>query len=460
MNGKKRRGISFGTVFMVLLTIAVLGASSVVLTRFAGDMNKRLDAQQLVNAISGSLDLPELSLSDIPIFPQAGDTSAAGASNSGAVPASGASQTLAPAFGEGLAEGPAPTPVPAKQTFTLAAAGTAAFDTTVRKSAYHSESKTYDYSQMFSLLSPELQADLSLATLENTLVDNGKLNDINTTKDVLDGLKAAGLDMLALGHEHILDLGLRGLSETEVTVRAAGFSVIGAHAQPEEAQSIPILNLGGVQAAFLHYTDLISNTGKKAIKANNSAYALPAYSAEAVAGDIQTARSQGAQVVIVAIHWGGDAQTKVTKEQQQIAQQIADAGADILLGMHNQAALPIVYLTGNRADGVKRPTLVCYSLGALITGERGSANIAGMVLQLTISFDPASGMVAFDQVQYVPTYIWRYKEDGQYKYRAVASDMTPPQEMEASQQEAMARALEKIQKLLADSPAKQRSAAN
>jgi poly-gamma-glutamate synthesis protein (capsule biosynthesis protein) len=417
-------------------------------------MNKRLDAQQLVNAISGSLDLPQLSLSDIPIFPKAGDTSSQGSSNEGTQPAPGTSgaPTQAPS---GV---PTATPVPAKHTFTLAVAGAAAFDNTIRKSAYHSESKTYDYSQMFSLLANEFQADLCLATLENTLVDNGKFNDVNTTKDVLDGLKAAGLDMLSLGHEHILDLGLRGLSETEVTVRSAGFSVIGAHAQPEEAQSIPILNLGGVQAAFLHYTALISNTGKKAIKANNSAYALPEYSAETVQKDIKAARSQGAQVVIVLIHWGADAQAKVTKEQQQMAQQIADAGADILLGMHNQVVQPIAYLTGTRPDGAKRPTLVCYSLGALITGGRDNANIAGMILQLSISFDPASGMVAFDRVQYTPTYIWRYKEDGQYKYRAVASDAAAPESMDSSQQDAMARALDRIQKLLADSPAKQRSA--
>ncbi len=454
MRGIRRRGISFGTVFMLLMTIAVSVACAVVLPRLAGNMDQRIDAQQLANAITSSLDLPELSLSDIPIFPRAASTGNAVATPPGALSMEGAQATQAPVDVNAAAV----TPAPAQSTFTLTAAGTAAFDADIRKAAYYSESKTYDYSPSFALISREFASDLCLATLENTLVDNGKLNDINVTADVLTGLASTGLDMLSVGHEHILDLGLAGLTQTAAAVRSAGFTALGVQTEKQEAQGPLIVTLNGVQVAFLHYADVMSNAGKRAIKAEDCAYAVPAYHPEAVASDIQAARGQGAQVVIVLIHWDSGSQGKVAKDQQEKAQAIADAGADILLGAHSEVVLPVAYLTGNRPDGTKRPTLVCYSLGALLTGSRSSANIAGMLLHLKISFNAASGVVAFDKVEYTPTYVWRYRESGRYIYQVIASDQKAPENMDTKQRDVMQRALERINKQLADSPAKLRVA--
>lgn len=454
MRGIRRRGISFGTVFMLLVTIAVGGACAVVLPRLAGNMEQRIDTQQIANAITSSLDLPELSLSDIPIFPKPADSASDATMPPGPADMNGSSGTQAPV----VTPDPSVTPAPGPRTFTLTAAGTVTFDSDIRKAAYSSESKTYDYSPSFALLSQGFASDLSLATLENTLVNDGKLSDVNVTTDVLAGLASAGLDMLALGHDHILDLGLDGLAKTSSAARNAGFTVVGIQTEKQAAQSASIVNLNGVQAAFLHYTDIMSSAGKKAIKAEDCAYSVPAYSPEAVAADIQAARSQGAQVVFVMMHWDSGNQNKATQEQQTIAQSVADAGADILLGAHSKVVLPIVYLTGNRPDGTKRPTLVCYSLGALLTGSRSNANIAGMLLHLNISFDPASGMVSFDKVEYTPTYIWRYKESGHYVYQVINSNQKAPENMDTSQRDVMQRALDRINKQMADSPAKLRAA--
>lgn len=455
MRGVRRRGISFGTVFMLLITIAVAGACAVVLPRLAGNMEMRIDTQQIANAITSSLDLPELTLSDIPIFPKPADTESAATMPPGAITMNGGAVIQAPT----ITSNPSVTPAPGPRTFTLTAAGTMTFDSEIRKAAYSSESKTYDYTPSFALINQGVSSDLCLATLENTLVNDGKLSDVNVTADVLAGIASAGLDMLALGHDHILDLGLEGLNKTAAAVRNAGFTALGIQTEKQETQSPLIINLNGVQVAFLHYTDMMSNAGKKAIKAEDCAYAVPAYQPEVVASDIQAARSQGAQVVIVMIHWDSGSQNKATQEQQNIAQSVADAGADILLGAHSKVVLPIAYLTGNRPDGTKRPTLVCYSLGALLTGSRSNSNIAGMLLHLNISLDPASGVVAFDKVEYTPTYIWRYKENGHYVYQVIASNQKAPESMDTSQRDVMQRALDRINKQMMDSPAKLRVAA-
>ncbi len=450
MGGKRKRGISFGTVFMLLLTAAVVSASVMIMPRLAGKMDQRIDATELAGAITSSLDLPSLTLSDIPILPKPAATSVPASAGPVYTPGENAKTALPPAG----TPAPSATKEPNRRTFTLTAAGSIAFSSDIRKSVYSQESETYDYTGIFQLIRPSVEGDICLATLENTMVESGKLSDVNVTGDILEGLKSAGLDMLALGHEHLLDLGLEGLLETVTAARKAGFTDVGAVTDSQEESGAVFMDLGGVQTVFFHYTDTISSAGKRVIKEQDCAYALPAYSREQVTADIAEARAQGAQVVVVLIHWGSDNQSKVTKDQQEMAQEIADAGADILLGAHNEVVLPIVYLTGNRADGTKRPTLVCYSLGALLTGSRESANIAGMLLHLTISYDQDSGIVAFDRVRYTPTYIWRYREDGRYNYRVTASDQAPPDGMDDKQQSVMGRARERIDAQLADSPAR------
>jgi len=454
VNGNRRRGVSFGTVFMLLLTIVVAGSCAVVLPKLAGNMDQRFDAQQLADAITGSLDLPALTLSDIPIFPKPAADMNAGEAAQGGMPSE--TESSGQSAGAGTPE-PSVTQLPEKRAFTLSVAGVLAFDGGIRKSGYNSESKTYDFSGIFSVISQDLQGDISLATLENTLVDNGKLTETNTTKDILKDLSVTGLDMLSLGHEHILDLGLAGLQETAAAVRAAGFSPLGIKIDNQDAQNPLIMDVRGVRIAFLHYSEIISNAGKKAAKTDNCAYALPAYQPEAVSADVQAARAQGAQVVIVMMHWGTDEQTKVTSAMKEKAQVIANAGADMIFGAHGKVALPIEYLTGTRADGNNRPALVCYSLGGLLTSSRDTNNIAGMILKLQIGFDSAAGMVSFDKVEYVPTFIWRTKESGQYVYQVLPSDQPAPDSMDANQKGVMQRALERISQLLANSPAKPRT---
>lgn len=454
MKGYRKRGVSFGTVFMLLLTIFVAGSSAVVLPKLAGNMDKRFDAQQLADAITGSLDLPTLTLSDIPIFPnRTADVKSGEAAQSGtSSEVADSSQSLAASTPE-----PSAAQQPVKRTLTLSIAGTLAFDGGIRKSGYNSESKTYDFSRIFFSISQELQGDIGLATLENTLIDNSKLTETNTTKEVLHDLAATGLDMLSLGHEHILDLGLAGLQETAAAVRAAGFSPLGIKTDNQDTQNHLITDVQGVRIAFLHYSEIISSAGKKAVKTDNCAYALPAYQPETVAADVQSARAQGAQLVIVMMHWGTDEQTKVTSAMKENAQAIANAGADLIFGAHSKAALSIEYLTGTRSDGTNRPTLVCYSLGGLLTSSRDTTNIAGMILKMQIGFDPAVGMVSFDKVEYVPTYIWRTKENGQYVYQVLPSDQPAPDSMDTKQRDVMQRSLERINKLLTDSPAKLRT---
>lgn len=446
---RRRRGFTLGTVLMLLITLAVGIGCYLVLPRLTGGQAIQVDAQQVVSALAADLSLPELTLSDIPIFQTRAST---------VPPAAPSAPPLEMALEQAATPQPPPpalstaTAAPQALSFTLTAGGSVTLTTPLRKSVYHSESETYDFTELFGYIADETRSDLCLVTLENTLDTGGKLSDVNTAAGAADALRAVGVDVVASGFPKALDAGLPALRATLSALKQEGFSVVGAYASQEDAQQPLLLNLHGVQTAVLHYTQFLSDKGEATAEKEEAAYAVPRLDIETVRQAIAAARARGAQVVILSLNWGNVGKSAPTKAQQALAQELADAGADIILGAHSQMIQPIQLLTANRAGGVQTQALVAYSLGALITQERGDKYIAGMLLHLDLTYHTDTRSLSFDQIQYTPTYIWRYKEDGRYQYRVVPSDLVAPDGMDQKQQEVMGRALKTTQTALEGSP--------
>jgi len=446
---KRKRGISLGTVLMILMTLAVSAGCFMVFPKLSGGATVQIDAQQVVSALTQNLNLPELRFEDIPIFQS---RPAAQTPRPPAPTLKMETSTVATPRPVKVTASPTATPAPQPISSSITAGGSVNLTAPIRKSVYHSESRTYDYTELFAHINHETKSDLCLVTLENTLDSDSKLSDLNLLPEASECLVNLGIDLVALGFPKALDAGLPALENTLNALKQEGFTVVGAYASREDAQKPLIMNLKGVQVAVLHYTEELSSKGKSALKKNDAAYAMPLLDIETVQKDIITARKSGAQVVIVSLNWGDVNRTSPTKAQTNLAQLIADAGADVILGAHSQTVQPVEYLTGVRQDGTSHQTLVAYSLGTLMTESRDTKNIAGMLLHLNMTWDPQTQRLSFDRAEYTPTYIWRCKEDGQYRYRAVASDLEAPEGMDENQQKVMAKILAFTQEALKDSP--------
>lgn len=445
----KKCGVSLGTVVMILLTLAVSLGCFVVLPKLSGDDPVQIDAQQVVSALTQDLNLPELRLEDIPILqgrpPAATPRPAAPTLK---METTGVT-TPKPVM---VTASPTATPAPQPISFTVTAGGTVNLTAPIRKSVYHAESQTYDFTELFAHINHETQSDLCMVTLENTLDTDSKLSDLNLMPEAADCLVDLGVDLVAMGFPKALDGGLPALENTLSALRQEGFTLAGAYAEQAGAQKPLILNLNGVQTAVMHYTQELSAKGKSAIKKNDAAFAVPLLDIETIRRDISQARKSGAQVVIISLNWGDLNRTSPNKNQTAMAQLIADAGADVILGAHSQTIQPVEYLTGVRPDGTSHRTLVAYSLGTLMTESRDTKNIAGMLLHLHMTWDPQTQSVAFDRVEYTPTYIWRCKEEGQHRYRTVASDHPAPDGMDESQKKVMEKILKFTHEALETSP--------
>ena len=432
----KRKGVSVGTVIMLVLTIAVAGGMLNVLPRLMGHTSIDLDASKVLGALNLSDVLPAFSLSEIPLFSDSAQTQEA----PGVIPEP---QQSAPQVTAAPTQAPTPTPV-VGGTFTLTLGGSVNMDEGVRQSGYYSDAKAYDFSETLSLLSGEMQSDLTMVTLENLIVPDAKVSALITPEGIMKTLADVGVDMVALGFPKVYDQSLGGVTSTITAAKQARLATIGAYESAEDAAELRVMTLQNVKVALLHYTESLSSKGASAMKKDGNSFAVPLLDAEKVRSDVAAARLLGAQVIVVSVDWTSATKSTPTKNQIALAQQIADAGADIIVGTGTRVAQPVAWLT----SGTRR-VLCAYSLGSLMNDGRKDGNVASLLLQLTVSCDGA-GNVTFDRVAYTPTYIWRYKQDGKYYYRAVASDKAAPMGMADDQAGYKDKAFNTIRKTLGD----------
>ena len=148
---------------------------------------------------------------------------------------------------------------------------------------------------------------------------------------------------------------------------------------------------------------------------------MPVIDLETMKNDIVTARKAGAELVIVLPHWGTKNKEATNKDVYALAQALADAGADIILGAHSNIVQGVEKLVAQRADGTTPDCYVAYSLGSFLTDSRDAANNAGVILSLRVEMDPVTRRLTIDTPEYVPTYIRYYKDDGLYRYPIVTT---------------------------------------
>jgi len=430
---RTRRGISLGTIVMLACTIGVLAGFAALMPSFTGNQDILIDAARLAVAMDDSLSQLTASTSEmlqsriepqntiIPPF---------------TIQDSSAQTTPSPDVS------PTPT-IPPKRSFTLCAGGSVELDSSVRKAL--TIDKTVRYDLLTDQMHQNMQADLSMITLKNTISASNDLSNVNMEAELLDSIRTMGVNAINVGHTNALNFGLTGLDETSDAIQKAGMTAFGAK-QPAA------LSLNGVNAVILHYQDKFSATARKQMDENERHAVLFPIDLASIAADITAVREAGAQVVIVTLNWGQDGDHDPTDEQRVQAQAIADAGADIILGTGNGALQPVQVLSANRGDGKYHPVLCAYSLGNLFSPDRESrVTLASILLKTSVVYDTASQTVAFENLAYTPAYAWRGKDKGRTIQRILINDPAKlPDFVDSSQQGVMERCMTLVTTVMAD----------
>ena len=265
----------------------------------------------------------------------------------------------------------------------------------------------YEFASAFELISDSLGvADYTLGNLECTV---GKMPGkphtgyptFNAPAALLDALQDAGVDMLTLANNHMLDRGADGVLLTLDELDARGFDHVGANRNEAERETPRTAEICGIKIGFLAYTQH-TNGMEKYVKSESLPHLVNRIVRTSIDKDIAALRESGAEIIIACVHWGEEYKRKPEKRTRELAQQLVDAGIDIIIGSHPHNVQPIEYL--DAADG--RRALVAYSLGNFLGTMYDRYADGGIILAFTLQ-ETQSGTIEILDPCFVPTYLWK-----------------------------------------------------
>jgi poly-gamma-glutamate capsule biosynthesis protein CapA/YwtB (metallophosphatase superfamily) len=224
-------------------------------------------------------------------------------------------------------------------------------------------------------------ADLAMVNLETAITTRGtpavKEFRFRAPPTAFTALKAAGIDVATMANNHGEDYGRVGLADTLAAASTAGFPVVGIGADQDAAFAPYDVTVKGDRVAIIGATQVLDNNLAATWTAGPDQPGLASARDVPRLLDAVRAARETADTVVVYLHWGKELASCPTSSQRSIAQQLVDAGADIVVGSHAHVQL---------GAGRLGAAFVDYGLGNFVFYARGgSATARSGVLLLTVA---------------------------------------------------------------------------
>ena len=266
---------------------------------------------------------------------------------------------------------PATRLTPPLRSFSLVATGDVLTENAVNAAASSLALGTaarYDFAPLFAPISEMISsADIAICHMELPVGRPGERAGIYGSStfggnlllapyEIAAGLRRAGFDRCSTASNHSNDLDEAGIDSTLAALDAAGLSHVGTARDPAEAAAATsTLIVNGVRVAHLSYTRH-SNTTLPAAPWRVNFAASPAQ----VAADVATARTHGAEVVIVSLHIFQELLPAPLPEDRQFVTDLtALTHIDLVVEHGPHVVQPVEKVNG---------TWVYWSVGNLISG--------------------------------------------------------------------------------------------
>ncbi len=247
---------------------------------------------------------------------------------------------------ERLAPPEAPSPAPDAepepgQVITLAFAGDAHFQIQLAGLLDHPRGALGPITRTLR------DADLTMLNLESALTDGGSPDpkELEAPADrywfrappaALDVLSAAGVDVVTMANNHGADFGPEGLQDTLRAVRRGPIPVVGIGRHRRSAYTPYRTTIEGTPVAVLAADASPRESAGRVWEAGAHTPGLAAARETrtgALTGAVRRAAGRD-DLVVVYLHWGAEYASCPSPDQQRLAQDLADAGADVIVGSH------------------------------------------------------------------------------------------------------------------------------
>lgn len=168
-------------------------------------------------------------------------------------------------------------------------------------------------------------------------------------------LNELGVDIVSLANNHAYDYGETAFLDTMTTLEDAGIIYVGAGHNLEEARKPVCYIINNIKIAIVSATQIerLDNPDTKGAT-DTSAGVFRCWNGDNLLETIREAKENN-DFVIAYLHWGTENEEKIDWAQEKQAAEVADAGADLIIGDHTHClqqinivkGVPVVYSLGN-----------------------------------------------------------------------------------------------------------------
>ena len=261
-------------------------------------------------------------------------------------------------------------PVAASDDVTLAFAGDVHFAGRVARLLKHPATT---FGPITSVLKA---ADFTAVNLETPVTNRGrpqpKTYHFHATPSAFTALRHAGVDLVTVANNHILDYGAAGLADTLAAAKAAHFPYVGAGVNAAAAWAPYVTRINGTKIAIVGVSQVAELASSWVATAHRPGEANAINLGQTLAA--VRAAKRLARVVIVFMHWGTEGMACPDQNQLLLAPKLAAAGASIIIGSHAHML---------QGSGWLGHTFVAFGMGNFLWWKNSYSTASG-VLKLTL----------------------------------------------------------------------------
>ena len=261
------------------------------------------------------------------------------------------------------------------RSVTLAFAGDVHFESPIRERLEAAPAS------VLAPMAPVLRrADVAMVNLETAVTERGEPADkefvFRAPATAFEALRAGGVDVATVANNHGMDYGPVGLRDTLVAAKRSRVPVVGAGWNDTQAYAPYRVTVKGQRIAIIGATQVLDDHLIRAWSAGPGKLGLA--SAKNVPRLVRAVREARAtsDTVVVYLHWGLELSSCPTAQQRSLADRLAAAGADVVVGSHAHVLL---------GAGRKRGMLVAYGLGNFVFYAFRPSTTTSGVLEVTVT---------------------------------------------------------------------------
>lgn len=329
---------------------------------------------------------------------------------------------------ETIAVASEPPPRPLRLATFVFTGDTLVHSPLVRQALRNLGGSGYDFAPMFERVRPILAAaDLAVCHLETPVAPTGEAFTTapvyGIPAEIASGLAGAGYERCSTASNHSMDRGVAGIDATVGALATAGISQSGMARAPDEAVT-SIIDVNGIPVAHISYTFGLNGLRRP----KEEPWRVGMIDDGHVVDAARAARANGADVVIVSLHWGTEGVTAPNPYQVEVANWItASRQVDLIVGHHAHVPQPVAPVNG---------TWVAFGLGNFLSNMPTDTNWPrstqdGVILGVTIAEQP-DGSFTVGRPTVTPT--WVDRNNG-WVIRPVVADLADPAVSEATKKQ-------------------------